>query len=449
MDNTLFLTGNAGTGKSYVLNAARSYMSSIGLKYVVLSTTGRSALLVDGQTIHYFFGFKTTSFEITRNKKTIKKLDLIVIDEVSMLSAFLLDMIDKGLRSIRGNNKPFGGIKMVFTGDLFQLPPVIKDSEREIHSRYDTPYFFSAPVFDDFSSFEKVKKPLLLSLTDTHRQKDPELVSCLNEIRSGSISIKSLDLLNSRVSECPEGTIYLTPTNAKANFINETESAKNPNKEIIFRAVITGKFDEASYPTEKLLSLKVGSRVIAIRNDPSGRYYNGSLGVIIYISKEGVGVSFDGSDNIVTVGISSWQKVEYKMIDDAPTALVVGTFSQIPLRQAYSITIHKSQGCTFDRVHVDIGGLRSRHGVLYVALSRCVSIDGLTLESPLVKDDVKTDSRVLEVFNIFSPASEHWKIVSSDVKSILNNNPQNKKALSNNERLRIERFRDVKYDNNR
>ncbi len=403
----LFITGNAGTGKSTLLEYWRAKTSQ---KIAVLAPTGVAALNVKGQTIHSFFGFrpditvqKVHRFYRKKDKKGLfKKLDSIVIDEISMVRADLLDCIDAFLR-MHGNdqNQPFGGIRMVFIGDLHQLPPVVTNREKDIFSTYyKTPYFFSANVFEELD-LEFVE------LTKIHRQSDETFINILSAIRNNTLEENHLDTLNARFDpqfETPSNQFFitLTTTNKTAQKINEYHLSKLFNERFIYPGKADGKFDEKALPTHPTLELKVGAQIMMVANDKEGRWVNGSLGKITGIktaSKE------DESDKIivdlengveVSVEPHTWEmyRMDYNPATDKLQTQVVGTYTQYPLSLAWAITIHKSQGKTFENVIIDFGWGTFAHGQAYVALSRCTSLPGVVLTKPFAKEFIITDPHI-------------------------------------------------------
>jgi len=400
---SIFITGRAGTGKSTLL----SYFRNTTKKQVaVLAPSGVAALNVQGQTIHSFFGFKPNitldrvkKVRFTDDEKNIyKKLDAIVIDEISMVRADLLDCVDKFLRlnGPRGN-KPFGGLQMIFFGDLYQLPPVIAGAEKAVFgSLYRTPYFYSAEAFDslemEFIELEKV-----------YRQHDEHFLNLLNSIRNNSIAAEGLVLLNQRYLpqfEPPPNDfyIYLTTTNKLAEQINSERLTKLQGRTHAFMASIEGEFGDKNLPTAMNLQLKTGAQIMMVNNDSEGRWVNGSIGKItgiIQVSKE---------DDIIIAELShgeeveitphTWEIFKFFVEEGQLQSEIIGTFRQYPLMLAWAVTIHKSQGKTFDRVIIDIGRGAFSHGQVYVALSRCTTLEGIVLRKPILKKHIWSDYRV-------------------------------------------------------
>ena len=409
MDETsknILITGRAGTGKSTLL---KYFRENTRKKAVVLAPTGVAAVNIEGQTIHSFFHFKpsVTPSSIKRKKKTerdkptvYKKLSTIVIDEISMVRADLLDCIDKFLRfNGPDEHMPFGGVQMIFIGDLYQLPPVVTSAEREIFkSHYATPYFFSAKVFEslaiEFVELEKV-----------YRQKDDEFIRLLNTIRNRSVTDEDLAQFNRRCQpdfEAPEGTFYLslTSTNDLADAINEKRLAELPGKVWKATGVIEGDFGKEYLPTAVELKLKKGAQIMLLNNDSFGQWINGTIGVIRKFENddEGEDVIVADLDNGDTARITpyTWKIYRFFLDKEELHSEEVGSFKQYPVRLAFAVTIHKSQGKTFENVIIDIGRGTFAHGQMYVALSRCTTLDGIILKQPLKKSHILMDWQVVK-----------------------------------------------------
>lgn len=401
----LFITGEAGTGKSTLLEYFRKTSRK---KLVVLAPTGVAALNVHGQTIHSFFGFKpnVTAKDIKQSSKKIyKNLETIVIDEVSMVRADLLDYIDRFMR-LNGpdGNSPFGGVQMIFIGDLYQLPPIVsRDESSFFQNHYASPYFFDAKVFEKkiFEGFEMD----LIRLSKVYRQKDQEFIHLLNQIRNNTINYEGLDYLNRNhqpdFNHRPDKFyICLTTTNALADTINSEQLAKLPQAPYEFAADISGNFDRKSIPNSNELRLKIGAQIMMLNNDKENRWVNGSLGKILAIRQDYTGdriIEVELSDgSIVEVERYKWEIFNYSFDPEAQSlkSEIVGSFTQYPMRLAWAVTIHKSQGKTFDRVIIDIGNGAFAHGQIYVALSRCTNLEGIVLKKPIRKRDIIMDERV-------------------------------------------------------
>ena len=400
----LFITGKAGTGKSTLL---KYFKANTGKKIIVLAPTGVAAVNVGGQTIHSFFRLppkiiQKDAIKRLRDKSLVESLDMVIIDEVSMVRSDLMDGIDYALRLNRGRMKtPFGGVQMVFFGDLFQLSPVVENEARELlEERYLSPYFFSAKVFNDCNI-------RAIELSTIYRQKDSSFMELLNRVRNKEHTKDDLDTLNKRVQKEIEvskkdATVVLTTTNSLANAINQDRLSNLPGKEITYRAVATGKFEESAYPTDASLKLKKGAQIILIKNDPDKRWVNGTLAKVVALSKDSIVVDINGST--YDVPVVKWQKIEYSYneAEDKIEDKVVGDFAQYPIKLAWAITIHKSQGQTFDKVIIDLGHGAFTHGQLYVALSRCTCLDGIRLKRPVVHSDIIFDERIYEFNDRFA-----------------------------------------------
>lgn len=410
----LFITGRAGTGKSTLLNYFRGHTTK---NIAVLAPTGVAAVNIKGQTVHSFFGFKPdiTLAKVKKlnphweNAELFKKLDMIVIDEISMVRADLLDCVDKFLR-LNGPKKtrPFGGIQMVFIGDVYQLPPVIASRERETFlQRYPTPYFFSAEAVQSERGFELK----CLELTTIYRQREAAFIRILNAIRTNTATSAMFETLNARHDPSfePEfGTpaMYLTTTNDLAGLINRERLNELEDQLHFFNGRTEGNFERTALPTDEALALKIGAQVMLLNNDSLGRWVNGTLGTVMDIvepSNEGgadvrwplIVVQLLGGE-VIEVGAYRWDMFEFKYdkIHKSVESESIGSFTQYPLKLAWAMTIHKSQGKTFDKVILDIGRGTFAHGQLYVALSRCRTLKGLVLRRPLFPGHVIMDPAV-------------------------------------------------------
>lgn len=402
----ILIKGRAGTGKSTFLNHCRAYLKK---NMVVLAPTGAAAVNVHGQTIHSFFNFKPN---ITLKgvagvslrpemKKVYERLETIVIDEVSMVRADLLDCVDVFLR-LHGpqKTKDFGGVQMVFIGDLYQLPPVVTSSDGSIFEReYRSAYFFDAHVFKritvEIVEFEK-----------NYRQKEESFQELLEAIRHNRVNDRHLELLNARYDpayEPPVGErcVYLTTTNKLADQINNQRL--HALKEDLFshEAKIRGSFADRNLPTHETLDLKVGAQVIMLNNDREGRWVNGTLGVVKDIYNAGfnaVAVQVTLADaTTIEVEPYTWEMFEFFYNENKAgvDSRVAGSFKQLPMKLAWAITIHKSQGKTFDKVIIDVGaGGAFCHGQIYVALSRCTTLEGIVLKSKITARDLYLDENI-------------------------------------------------------
>lgn len=396
-DKNVLVTGRAGTGKSTLLEHFRSITRK---ETVVLAPTGVAAVNVSGQTIHSFFRFSPnmTTVNIKRVANPVyAKIDAIVIDEISMVRADLLDCVDNFLR-MNGRTKgvPFGGIQMIFIGDLYQLPPVVRGKqEQEIFNKhYESAYFFDSHAFRGVE-FEYVE------LEKVYRQTDESFIRLLNGIRNKSITDEEIELINERYVEdskaLPGDAIYLTTTNAMAGERNEMELSKLKGKPYLFEADIRGDFEETSFPADEVLRIKNGAQVMLLNNDPDGRWVNGTIGAICDIKRDLLLVRFAGGD-VEEVYPFTWKNYRFFWNEETKSlgSAAAGTFTQYPVRLAWAITIHKSQGKTFDNAVIDIGRGTFAPGQLYVALSRCRTFDGLHLKKQIKKSNIWLDWRVVK-----------------------------------------------------
>ena len=403
---SIFLTGKAGTGKTTFL---KTIMEHSRKRPIVVAPTGVAAINAGGVTIHSFFqlpfspyvpGAKVEcKFDFGKEKrKIIASSDLLIIDEISMVRADLLDAIDAVLRRFREHGQPFGGMQLLMIGDLAQLTPVVTpEDERMLKPYYDTPYFFGSKALQQIDY-------VTIQLTHVYRQQDESFIALLNEIREGHPSAEALSKLNSRSltpgpSPKGEGSGYirLTTHNNLANFYNESELQKLPGRSYQYRAEVKGTFPEYSYPTAETLVLKEGAQVMFVKNDPSGEhnYYNGRIGRVMEASENRLTVYCEGDAEAIEVEPLEWENMRYTLNEQTREieSEVQGTFKQLPLRLAWAITIHKSQGLTFDRAIID-ANQSFAPGQVYVALSRCRTLEGLVLASPLEPRAVINDERV-------------------------------------------------------
>lgn len=405
-DVHIFLTGKAGTGKTTFLRnlAVKSYK-----RMVIVAPTGVAAINAGGVTIHSFFQLPfgpiapegqslslLSNMKLSRTKlKIMRSLDLLVIDEISMVRADLLDAIDAVLRRVRRSDKAFGGVQLLMIGDIQQLAPVARQNEWELlQDYYKSVYFFDSRVLQ--------KNPYIcVELDHIYRQNDTEFIDILNQVRNNRLDSNSLQMLNSRYipnfkPDDNEGYITLTTHNYQADEINEEKLNAIDSETLTFNAEITGIFPENAYPTKEVLELKVGAQVMFVKNDPSPEklYYNGKIGKIIaYDKDEGIKVRCD--DEVINVTPVKWQNFEYTLNEETNEIeeKEIGSFTQIPLKTAWAITIHKSQGLTFEKVVLN-AEMAFAHGQVYVALSRCTSLKGLVLNSKISNSVLYNDNTI-------------------------------------------------------
>lgn len=399
-NENIFLTGNAGTGKTTFLNLLRTQTAK---RMVVLAPTGVAAINAKGQTIHSFFQLPFTPFlpEYKKEKGQIKKdkinlfrtIDLLVIDEISMVRADLLDAIDDRLREYRKQKySPFGGVQCLFIGDLQQLPPVVRDEDWALMQKhYSTPFFFSSKALQE-SSY------VTIELKKIYRQADEKFIGILNEVRNNHLSMESLNELNKHYLpeyEPKEGEIFLTTHNKIADAFNEKKLNELEEESNTYNAIIKDRFPESMYPVDESLELKIGAQVMFTRNNKEANYYNGKIGTIIDLSEHKITIKCKEDAYPIVAERETWENTEIKIDKESKDQYeeVVGSFSQFPLRLAWAITIHKSQGLTFDRAIIDAMSSFS-HGQVYVALSRCKSLDGMVLKSPIKLESIITDLNV-------------------------------------------------------
>lgn len=410
-NENVFLTGRAGTGKSTLLQYFRDNTKK---NAVVLAPTGVAAVNVKGQTIHSFFQFApgVTVHNIRKvqgsRRRIYKNINTIIIDEVSMVRSDLLDCVDASLR-INGPDKnlPFGGIQMIFVGDLYQLPPVVPSDEAEIfETYYDGPYFFNAKVFDNLQLFNN--SPFrLIELKKIYRQKDKEFIKILDCIRKGEATDEHLEIINKKVDQNFSGSaddfyVHLTSTNYAAERINAEKLSQIKNKYHEFEGTVSGEFTKGYLPTNETLVLKEGAQIMMLNNDSNKKWVNGDVGKIIKIEDENVFIELtDGRKEIVVP--YTWKRVKYFYNESEGhiDSQIAGSFTQYPIKLAWAVTIHKGQGQTFDKVIVDFGRGTFAFGQSYVALSRCTGLEGLVLRTPLEQRHIFTDERITEFMEKF------------------------------------------------
>lgn len=401
---SIFLTGKAGTGKTTFL---RTVVERSSKRSIVVAPTGVAAINAGGVTIHSFFQLPfspfvpnaqiKSKFDFGREKrKLIASIDLLIIDEISMVRSDLLDAIDSVLRRFRDRYQPFGGVQMLMIGDLQQLTPVVTpEDERMLKPYYDTPYFFASKALAQLDY-------VTIQLEKVYRQQDSAFLTILNHIRDGRPTPDDLAALNRRcqpmfIPKPDDGYVRLTTHNRLADYYNETELRKLPSPAFLYKAKIKGTFPDISYPTAEALELKRGAQVMFIKNDPSGHhlYYNGKIGHVTYADASKVLVLCPGESDAIEVEPLEWENARYTLNPETHEIEtdVQGTFSQLPLRLAWAITIHKSQGLTFSHAIIE-ANQSFAPGQVYVALSRCRTLEGLVLAAPIGQQAIINDQRV-------------------------------------------------------
>lgn len=391
-NDSIYLTGRAGTGKTTFL---KSFLEATELKAIVIAPTGIAALNAGGQTAHSLFKFppsliRPQDVRRVREGRILRAIDILVIDEVSMVRSDLMDAIDRSLRLHRGVAKPFGGVRLLCVGDAAQLPPVVRNEDAEILNEwFGGPFFFDAPSVKQLDW-------TIIELCHAFRQTEPHFLELLNRLRIGEILRSDGELLNTRIKPMPDDnsgdSVILTTTNDAARRINEKEMAALPSKPGVYCGEVTGNFDDKIFPTEFELELKVGAKVMLLRNDADRRWVNGTLAVVHELLGDTVRVQI--GRHIHEIEPAEWERFAYD-VDEAgePVRKAIGTFKQLPLRLAWALTIHKAQGLSFNKVHIDLSRGAFAHGHTYVALSRCRSLAGLTLSRNIRASDLYIDTR--------------------------------------------------------
>lgn len=433
-NRNIFLTGKAGTGKTTLL---KEILAKTDKNYIVAAPTGVAAINAGGITLHSLFLLPLKSFvpikdanlngeqfcdraQLVRHQKfnrdkldLLLEMDLLIIDEISMVRADILDVIDYTLKRVRKNARPFGGVQMLVIGDLYQLSPVVRnDIKHVLFQFYKSPYFFDSLAWP-------ISNAIVIELNKVYRQEDQDFVNILNTIREGQKDQGAIDMINKRYTENPEysQTITLTTHNKKANTINESELDKLDKPIKTLNASVIGLFPTSAYPTAQEIQIKVGARVMCIRNHPEDLYFNGKIGTITQINEEMITLTDDDKKSILIAPVE-WKNIKYKV--DPKTGKIiqeeVGSYIQYPLRLAWAVTVHKSQGLTFDKVTLDLASTFAS-GQLYVALSRCRTLEGLTLSSQIKINNIIIDQRIKTFSNNTYPYETLLTTLEADKKA--------------------------------
>jgi len=449
-NESLFITGKAGTGKSSLL---KYFIKNTNKKLVILAPTGIAALNIGGQTIHSFFRFKPSIIYPDQIEPQYERaelflnLQMVIIDEISMVRADLMNGIDIALRKNRNKlNEPFGGVQMVFIGDLFQLPPVLKDEDRDyILNTYGGLYFFDATVFKTF-------KYQFKELTTIFRQTDEqtEFKTILNNIRNNEAQFKDMALLNSRHKDNAgeqENSIFLTTKRNIARNINNDKLENLTGEKVTYIGLLSGKYlrlkEEAEdkiedkLPAPYKLELKKDAQIMMLKNDSGKRWVNGSIGKIDKLEPDSITVNIVG--NKYKIEKESWTEVEFVLNNETKKIeeKIIAEFAQFPLQLSYAMTIHKSQGKTFDRITVDVGTGAFAHGQVYVALSRCRTLNGIILNNSIKNNDIIVDPRVIEFYKTKSIPQKKTKINFTKNQITTSINEELLKAINGKHKIRI------------
>lgn len=436
-DKNLYITGKAGSGKTFFLKYLKSVCSK---DMAILAPTGVAAINAGGQTIHSFFGL-APSLYVPNDKrfsdfikaddvekasvldhytfsgekaKIMKALDMIIIDEVSMVRADLMDAVDMILRMYRRNNLPFGGVQMIFIGDAFQIPPVVESKDSSLlHRFYESEHFFDSRVL-------RANPPLYLEFKKIYRQKDRTFIDLLNRVRVNDMRKEDYQLLNSRfkpgfLPDENDSYIMLATTNRRVSEYNNYRLSELPGEERVYVASSDGDFSYRDSPADVELCLKQGAQVMFVKNNKDKGYFNGKLGKVVDMEDSFISVEVDteeGDKRVISVAREVWKSVKYTWndVEGCVEEETIGSFEQFPLRLAWAVTVHKSQGLTFEKVIADIGDSFAS-GQAYVALSRCTSFEGLVLLSPVTPMSIRTDPKVLEFAKSETPEDDVYELL--------------------------------------
>jgi ATP-dependent DNA helicase PIF1 len=399
----VLITGKAGTGKSTLLRTYLETAGEVGASALVTAPTGVAALNINGFTIHRTFGFRPGMYPddlgesgqwspSNRVTEVLRKVEVLVVDEISMVRADLFDMMDRALRLIRRSKDPFGGVQLILVGDLLQLPPVLPNNERELfNERWETPYFFSAHCYPDVHLTE-------VHLTTVWRQADPEFIDILNDVREGAVTKETLDRLNGNVDpefNAPDDWVTLTAFRRNVERINARKLAELPTEKFVSRAVYQGETSGFTFSGTEELHYAVGARVMTVINDPVDRFVNGSFGTIVDATDETISVRLDHSGEVVTLRPHVWEIQRPTVTEGRLASENVGSITQFPVILAWALTIHKSQGKTILRLFIDLKGGTATDGQFYVALSRAVDLEHLRFSTPVEQRHIRANNALV------------------------------------------------------
>jgi len=435
-DRNVFIYGPAGTGKSTLLREYVALLEEEDLNYVVTAPTGIAAINVGGETIHHMMhlGGTVTPEHVKKNRTKISRerrefcasLDVMIIDEISMVRADLFDALNEYMNITRGSNLPFGGVRLVCFGDLFQLPPVCSRAEEATFREfYAHEYFFASEVFYSMATTH-LANMYFCELSHVYRQHDDEFIHVLHRVRDGSLSAADLALLNTRVisgrfdpANLDDSSTVLTTTRRGADNINSIHMRRIPDQPYTYKGHSTGNYNERDFPTPINLVLKPGARVMLLSNDPKNRWVNGSMGAVYQCFEDYVDVRLDNGQ-IVDVHPFTWE--DTRAVYDREQRKIIhqtyGTYEQLPIKPAWAVTIHKAQGLTFDKLTLDLSRPSFAAGQTYVALSRVTSLEGLILTKPITMADIICNQRVIEYYQCFSDGGDGERILTTPLPPV-------------------------------